>query len=329
MYEHLRNDFIAKLSTHYGREDLQRITSALDSIIKDYDISPKCTDLAIVTDPIPPELKIYIASKRLEGLSEKSLKTYRLVISMLFETLQKRPQDITTNDIRLYLATYQEQKKISDRSLDKYREILYAFFAWLSDEEYITKNPCRTISKIRYEKKPRQALTRYQLELLRTMITDKRELAILDILFSTGCRVNELVNMRISDIDPQAKTVHIVGKGRKHNTVFLNDRACISMDEYLKIRKGDSDYLFTRERRPYDKLSTRMIEVIFKKYEKPLGCKLSPHIIRHTTATLALKAGAEITDIQEMLGHSSVATTQIYAEISKEAVQEAHRKYVV
>lgn len=329
MYEHLRNSFVSKLMPEYGKKDIDKITTILDGIVKDYDITNKCTDLAVLTDTVPQEVKIYLASKRIEGLSDKTIANYQKIITIFFERVNKQPQEVTTNDIRLYLAAYKMQRKVSDRTLEKYREILYCFFSWLSDEEYITKNPCRTIRPFKYEQKPRKALTRFQLELLRRMIHDNRELAIIDVLFSTGCRVSELVNMKLSDIDLETKSIHIIGKGNKHNTVYLNDKAYISIKEYMKTRKGNSDYLFVRERRPYDKLSARSVEVMLKKYEKPLGCTLSPHIIRHTTATLGLQAGMTITEVQKMLGHANVSTTQIYAETLQTDVMQAHKRYVV
>lgn len=329
MYEHMRNAFIAKLSAGYSRIDIERITAALDNVANDYEISEKCTELAVLTDPIPQEARLYLASKRLEGLAEGTLKNYRAVLRIFFEHLQKQPADITTNDIRLYLATYQMQSKISDRRLDKIREVLSAFFAWLCNEEYIARNPCKNILPIRYEKKPRKALTRYQLEKLRRMITDTRERAILDVLFSTGCRVNELVNIKLSDIDFETKSIHIIGKGSKHNTVYLNDIAYLSIQEYIKTRKGDSEYLFTGSKYPYGKLAVRSVQKIIGKYKKPLGCELSPHIIRHTTATLSLQAGMPITQVQKILGHASVSTTQIYAETLQDDVRQSHKKYVV
>ena len=329
MYEHLRNDFVMKLAQKYGRDQVTEITAMLDNVAINYDISAKSTALAVIEDPIPRVVSIYIASKRLEGLSEVSLKNYAGHLRKFFEIIQKQPEDISTNDIRMYLATYKVQRKVSDRSLDKIREVLNTFFTWLSDEEYIVKNPCRTIKDIKYEVKPRKALTRFQLERLRRMCETSRELAILDVLYSTGCRVTELVNMKLTDVDMESRTVHIIGKGNKHNTVYLNDNARLSLAEYFKDRKGDSDYLFLRERSPYGKLSTRSVEVILKKYEKSLGCPLSPHIIRHTTATLSLQAGMPITQVQKMLGHASVNTTQIYAETSQEDVSASHKRYVV
>ena len=329
MYEHFRNDFMMKLAQRYNRDQVTEITAMLDSVAIDYDISLKSTELVVWEDAIPKEVNIYIASKRLEGLAETSIENYYGQLRVFFEELRKPVEDVTTNDIRMYLATHKARNKVSDRTLDKYRQQLNAFFTWCTNEEYIVKNPCKNIKEIKYEVKPRKALTRCQLEQLRRMIHDPRERAILDVLFSTGCRVSELVNIKFTDVDMENRTIHIVGKGSKHNTTFINDVAYLSIKEYLLSRKGDSEYLFVRERSPYGKLSTRSVEHIFSKYQKALGCELSPHIIRHTMATLSLKAGAKVTEIQSMLGHASVATTQIYAETLQEDVKIAHQRYVV
>ena len=329
MYEHLRNDFTMRLAMKYSRDQVLEIASMLDHVANNYDISEKTTALAVIEDPIPKAVKNYIASKRLEGLAETSLKNYFGHLRLFFEQMQKQPEDITTNDIRMYLATYKAQRGVTDRSLDKMRQVLNAFFTWLTDEEYILKNPCRTIKSIKWVAKPRQSLTRLQLERLRRMCKSKRELAILDVFFSTGCRVSELANMKLSDINMGTRCVNIIGKGSKPNVVYLNDNAQLSITDYLTERKGDSEYLFVRERSPYDKLSTRSIEHILKQYEKALGCPVYPHIIRHTTATLSLKAGMPITQVQKLLNHASVSTTQIYAETLQDDVRASHERYVI
>ena len=329
MYEHLRHDFIVKLSTDYGRKDIERITAMLDSVIKDYEITNKCTDLVVYENNIPHEVKIYLASKAVEGCSDLTLRNYRVALEKFFDAVKKAPQDIETNDIRLYLATYKIQRKVSSRTLDKCRETICGFFTWLFNEDYIPKNPGKSVKPIKYEREPRHALTRLQLERLRRMTKSKLELAIIDVMYSTGCRVSELVNIKLSDLNMDAKTIHIIGKGSKHNTVYLNNNAYISLVDYLAIRKGDSPYLFPRSRYPYEKRSVRSVQRIFDKYKKDLGCSLSPHIIRHTTATLSLQAGMPITQIQKMLNHANVSTTQIYAETLQDDVMQAHKKYVV
>ena len=329
MYEHLRNDFAMKLYTDYGKQDISKILSALDSVVKDYEISEKTTALTVVEDQMPKELKIYFASKKLEGLSENTLILYRLRLRAFFNEIGCRLQDIDTNTIRLFLAEYQMRTGITNRTLDKYRQILNGFFDWCVNEDYIAKNPCKNIKEFKYEVEPRHALTRYQLELVRRSCKTKRDLAIVDMLYSTGCRVSELVNIKFEDIDNDKHTVHIVGKGRKHNTIRINDVARISLNEYLKERKSTSEYVFTSYYKPYRQITTRCVELMFSEIGKELNIKITPHIIRHTTATLALQGGMDITQVQKLLNHSSVKTTQIYAETAQDDMLEAQRRYVV
>ena len=329
MYEHLRNEFAMKLTPRFGRDDVECILATLDRTAANYDILEKQTELMVLDDLFPQIAKTYIAVKCLEGLSEKTLKFYENRLRIFFETVEKQPQDITANDVRMFLATYKMSKNISDRTLEKFRQILYCFFTWATDEEYLTKNPCRNINVIKFETTPRKALTRIQLEQLRRACRTKREIAILDVLYSTGCRVAELVNMKKSDINPNEKSIHIIGKGKKHNTVYLNSNAVLSLEDYLKTRQDDSDFLFLRERRPYDPIDVRTVQHMFAELSNIVGFHVSPHVIRHTTATLALQSGMQITQVQKMLGHSSVATTQIYAETLQEDVRRSHEKCVV
>ena len=329
MYEHLRNEFAAELPPRFSRDDVENILATLDRVVNNYDISEKQTELMVIDDIFPQIAKTYLAIKSLEGLSEKTINFYKNRLKIFFETVEKQPQDVTANDVRMYLATYKMSKNISDRTLEKYRQILYCFFSWAVDEEYLIKNPCRNISVIKFETTPRKSLTRIQLEQLRRACRTKREIAIVDVLYSTGCRVAELVRMKKSDVDTGNKSIHIVGKGRKHNTVYLNSNAVLSLDDYLCSRHDDSDYLFIRERRPHNSIDTRTVQHIFSELSNIVGFHVSPHIIRHTTATLSLQSGMPITQVQKMLGHSSVATTQIYAETLQEDVMYSHEKYVV
>ena len=329
MYEHLRNDLSFDLSAHFDAHQIDLILSTLDKVAANYTVTERETSLAVIDDETPKLVRIYLSSKKLEGLSDKTIEFYANRLRIFFDEVRHVPAEVTTNEIRMFLVQYQMQAGISDRTLDKFRQILNGFFEWCVNEEYIPKNPCKNIKEIKYEVEPRHALTRFQLEQVRRTCETKRDLAIVDVLYSTGCRVSELVNMKFSDVNVADGSVKIIGKGKKHNTVYLNDAAKISLDDYLLIRKGNSEYLFVSDRKPYDQLTTRSVERLIGGIAKKLDIKLTPHILRHTSATLALQSGMPITQVQKMLGHSSVNTTQIYAETSQEEVATSHKKYVI
>lgn len=330
MYEHFRTELISKLSkTLLSQSDIQIMLSALDSVANGYEITEKTTELALYNGNFPKLAELFLQSKKLEGLSDNSLVLYHGRLKIFFETIQKLPEEITTNDIRCFLIGYQKRNGISDRTLDKFRQIINVFFTWLVDEEYITKNPCRNIKEIKYEVKPRKSLTRMELEIVRRACTSKRDLAIVDTLYSTGCRVSELANMRISDINTEDKSINIVGKGKKHNTCYFNTNAQLSLNEYIETRKDNSPYLFVSQRKPYNRLSIKAIENIFRDIAKKTGIVVTPHIMRHTCATLSLQSGMPLPQVQRMLGHASSDTTLIYAEISSEDIKNAHIKYVI
>lgn len=329
MYEHLRNDFIYKLNNTFNTIQIEMICCALDSAMMNYDVVEKETSLVVWENQFPVWAEMYLQAKRLEGLSPNSEKLYRNRLKIFFEIMQMPPQEINAKHVRNFLSVYQAQTGISNRTLDKFRQILHGFFTWCVDEKYLASNPTHNIKEIKYEVKPRQALKRMQLEQLRRACKTKRELAIIDTLYSTGCRVSELANMKKSDINVYDKTVHIIGKGKKHRTAYFNIDAQLSLNEWLDSREGDSDYLFTKEKEPYTKLSINRLEEIVKDIGKRIDIDICPHIMRHTTATLSLQNGMPLPQVQKMLGHSSSDTTLIYAEIADEDVHTSHLKYVV
>lgn len=329
MYEHMRNELNYKLSTtELTREEINIVCTMLDEIAISYEISEKSTELVLYENQTPMLVEMFIESKKLEGISDKTEILYAKVLNIFFDTMQKTPKEITTNDIRCFLVTYKRQRNVSDRTLDKYRQIVHGFFEWCVNEEYLIKNPCKNIKEIKFEVKPRKSLTRMELEKLRRACTNKRDRAIVDVLYSTGCRVSELSNMKISDINTDNKSVHIIGKGNKHNTCYFNTNAQISLNEYIAERKDDSEYLFVTHYNPRQ-MTIYSIERVIKNLGKSIGLDISPHILRHTFATLTLEAGASITDVQKMLGHASTNTTLIYAEISQANIKNSHHKYVV
>ena len=330
MYEHFRNDVMARLIPHFNTDDLIKISAVIDHVADNYKVSEKETALVLYDDEAHKTVNLYLASKKLEGLSELTIKCYAYRLRTFFDTIHIHLRDIKANDIRMFLVTYQQQNKISDRTLDKFREIINGFFQWCVNEEYLIKNPCRNINPIKYEVEPRHSLTRMELEKIRRACSCSRDLAIIDVLYSTGCRVAELVNMKMSDINYEDYSVRIIGKGKKHNTVYLNINAQLSLADYFnKDRRGKSEYIFVSNRKPYNQLSIRSVQHILGIIGDKLNIKLTPHTIRHTSATLAIQQGMPIEQVQKMLGHSSVATTQIYAEVFNEDVAVSHKKHVV
>lgn len=329
MYEHLRNEIMMKLSANFSAMQVDMICSTLDDVISHYEVKEKCTEITVYNETFPQLAEIYLQSKRLEGISEKTEKLYRNRLVIFFNAVQMQPEKVTTNDIRRFLATYKMQSNISDRTLDKFRQIINCFFVWCMEEEYIVKNPCKNIKEIKYQVVPRKALTRMELEKLRRACKTKRELAIVDTLYSTGCRVAELSNMKKSDVNRDDKSIHIIGKGKKYNICYFNTNAQISVNEYLNSRKDDNEYLFVMSRSPFAKLSTTAIEGIFRTLSKRTGLKVTPHIMRHTSATLALQNGMPLPQVQKMLGHANSTTTMIYAEVLQDDIRNSHMKYVI
>lgn len=332
MYEHFRNEFITQL-TNFEEEELQSVLLTLDKTAVSYDFIKKEENSEFLEDELPEMVKIYLMCKKMEGLSENTLSSYKKTLELFFKQLKKTPDKIKTNDIRLYLYQYQQEREITNRSLDKYREYICRFFSWARNEGYIDINPAENLKPISHEVKPRESLTQIELEYLREACETPREKAIIEFFYSTGCRVSELANVKISDIDWHDKMVHLVGKGKKHRTSFLNAKAEITLRNYLATRNDECEYLFVSLRRPIRQLHSdginKIVRNIVKRMPKEINKNITPHTLRHTTATTALQNGMPINDIQKLLGHASVETTMVYAETSLEEVQAGHKKYII
>lgn len=333
-YEQMKNNFFVELENSIiGIPPglMVRIGNALDRAMYPYEVNVKETSLVVVDDPIPMLVKTYIVVKKTEGLSDGTLSNYAHVLKAFFLWVKKQPEEVTANDIRMFIYDYQQKKRVSDRTLDKYREFICWFFHWAHTEEYIPRDPGRSVRGIRYETKERQALTQVELEYMRLACKTPREKAIIEFLYSTGCRVSELIGVKLEDIDWKQNSVHLFGKGKKHRTSFINAKCEVALHEYLKTRNGTSEYLFVSERHPYGQISKCAVEKIIRDIAERSGIKkkITPHILRHTTATQAVNNGMAIEDVSNLLGHASVATTMIYAKVSKETVQRQHMRCVV
>lgn len=332
MYEQMRNDFMMALPRMTGLS-VSDALRALDQISVNYEVSKKFVQVEDGFSGLPEIAKTYLMQKTMAGLSEGTLENYRSILTVFFRTVLKQPEEVTANDIRIWLFDYQKDHGVTSRTLDKYREYISRFFAWAHAEGYIQINPARSIEAIKYEEKPRESLTQIELEYLRMACETPRELAIIETLYSTGCRVSELAAIKKSDIDWQTKSVHLFGKGKKHRYSFLNAKSEVALKVYLATRDDDCEYLFATIRKPHRKLSKdgieKIVRVIAKRCSGNVNKKITPHVLRHTTATLALKRGMSIEEISKLLGHENLETTMIYANSSVDDIKAVHAKHVI
>ena len=330
MYEKFKNQFALSLS-HYSKEDIEFILRKLDSVAYNYNFTQKETSIVVYNSEIPEMVKTYLVCKKIEGMSEGTLYNYGHCLQNFFLQMQKLPEQIQPNDIRVYLYRYQETKGISNRSLDKIRQMICSFFAWANTEGYLEKNPAVTINPIKYEKKERQAMSQIELEYIRKACNTEREKAIVEFLYSTGCRVSELCGVKKSDINWNQKSVHLYGKGKKHRTSYINAKSEVTLLSYLESREDCNEYLFVSERKPHGQLKKNAIEKIVRQIVERANIDkhISPHVFRHTTASVSLQNGMPIEEISKLLGHESIATTTIYVKVALENIQASHKKYVI
>lgn len=274
-------------------------------------------------------LQAFLASKRVEGCSEKTLKYYKGTIGTLLSSLDKHLLHVTTDDLRQYLGEYQLRKDCSKANIDNVRRILSTFFAWLEDENYILKSPVRRIHKIRSTKSVKETYSDEALEMMRDSCETVRDLAIIDLLASTGMRVGELVRLNIEDIDFENRECVVFGKGNKERPVYFDARTKVHLRNYLSSRTDHNPALFVSLLQPHNRLDISGIEVRLRKMGQKLGfSKVHPHKFRRTLATRAIDKGMPIEQVQQLLGHANIDTTMHYAMVSQNNVKISHRKYI-
>lgn len=274
-------------------------------------------------------VELFLAAKRIEGCSEKSLKYYQKTINTMLEKVDKEVKHIVTEDIREYLTDYQTQKGSSKVTIDNIRRILSSFFSWLEDEDYILKSPVRRIHKVKTGTIIKETYTDEMLELMRDNCTELRDLAMIDMLASTGMRVGEMVLLNRSDIDFNERECVVFGKGCKERVVYFDARTKIHLQNYLESRIDNNPALFVTLKSPYNRLKIGGIETRLREFGKKLGLqKVHPHKFRRTLATVAIDKGMPIEQLQQLLGHRKIDTTLQYAMVKQSNVKIAHRKYI-
>lgn len=293
------------------------------------------TLIRVIEDDSPTEdddrdfLQVYIAAKRVEGCSDKTLHYYETSISNALASINKPVKQITTDDLRLYLDTYQQRNNAGKVTIDNVRRVLSSFFSWLEDEDYILKSPVRRIHKVKTGKTVKETYSDEALEIMRDHAENIRDLALIDLLASTGMRVGELVQLNRGDIDFENRECIVFGKGDKERKVYFDARAKIHLQNYLAERTDDNPALFVTLLSPFNRLKISGVEIRLRELGRKLNIpKVHPHKFRRTLATMAIDKGMPIEQVQHLLGHQSIDTTMVYAQVSQSNVKNSHRKYI-
>ena len=274
-------------------------------------------------------VNIFIAAKRIEGCSEKTLKYYQTTIVAMIAAINKSVRHIQTEDLRFYLTQYQKKNQSSRVTIDNIRRILSSFFSWLEDEDHILKSPVRRIHKVKTGTNIKETYNDEELEKMRDNCTELRDLAIIDMLASTGMRIGEMVLLNRIDINFAERECVVFGKGDKERLVYFDARTKLHLQNYLDSRIDNNPALFVTIRAPYKRIQIGGIEVRLRKIGKMLGItKMHPHKFRRTLATMAIDKGMPIEQLQQLLGHKRIDTTLQYAMVKQSNVKIAHKKYI-
>lgn len=326
MKQNLIRDIVQEMLPYLNNAQNEKLQEVLQNILAKYDV----VDNGIQESKSEPDyVELFLSAKRIEGCSEKTLNYYKSTIDALISTLNKDVKHIETDDIRKYLTGYQAKKNSSKVTIDNIRRILSSFFSWLEDESYILKSPVRRIHKVKTSTIIKETYSDEELEQMRDNCNELRDLAIIDMLASTGMRIGEMVLLNRSDIDFEERECVVFGKGSKERVVYFDARTKIHLQDYLDSRTDDNEALFVTLRSPHDRITIGGVETRLREFGKQLGIKkVHPHKFRRTLATMAIDKGMPIEQLQRLLGHSKIDTTLQYAMVKQSNVKNAHRKYI-
>lgn len=274
-------------------------------------------------------LMMFLDAKSIEGCSNRTIAYYESTIKKLLGSISDSVRKVTTSDIRGYLAEYQSQSECSKITIDNIRRNISSFFTWLEEEDYIIKSPMRRIHKIKTAKVIKEVISDEEIEKMRDKCDNLRDLAIIDLLYSTGIRVGELVKLNINDINFEERECIVFGKGDKERKVYFDARAKIHLQGYINDRSDNNPALFVTLDAPHDRLKISGVEIRLRRLGKDLGInKIHPHKFRRTMATRAIDKGMPIEQVQRLLGHSQIDTTMHYAIVNQTNVKVSHRKFI-
>ncbi len=303
-----------------------KLSKVLETVLQGLDIDTLEEEAKLDSDSL---LAAFITAKKLEGCSEKTLAYYQKSIEAVLQAIGKEVGQITTDDLRAYLTRYQATNRVSKVTIDNVRRNLSSFFAWLEDEDFIIKSPVRRIRRIKTAKVIKETYSDENLEVMRDRCTNERDLALIDLLASSGMRAGELVKLNRADVDFEERECVVLGKGSKERYVYFDARAKIHLQNYLAARQDDNPALFVSLRAPYRRLQIGGLEIRLRQLGKRLHLpKVYPHKFRRTMATAAIDKGMPVEQLQKLLGHERIDTTMHYAMVKQQNVKTAHRKYI-
>lgn len=327
--EDILNDIVSVIKDVLSDEQMKQVSISIKDVLAKYEINKKANDEERREKENTELLETFLSAKKIEGCSDKTIHYYQSSIVKLLKGLSKSIKEICTNDIRRYLAEIQERNGLSKVTIDNLRRIFSSFFSWLEDEDYIAKSPVRRIHKVRTDTLVKEVLSDENIETLRDSCKESRDLAMIDLLLSTGVRVGELVKINRADIDFQERQCKVFGKGNKEREVYFNARTKIHLQRYLESRTDDNPALFVTLSKPHTRLTISGVEVRLRKMGKVVHIdKVHPHKFRRTLATMAIDRGMPIEQVQKLLGHVRIDTTLHYAMVNQQNVKIAHRKFI-
>ena len=329
MKDELLNEVLQQMLPYLNNAQNEQLKKVLNYTFFDCEVTRKEKGQANSEESNRHLTDLFIAAKRVEGCSEKSLLYYRSTIENALNEIGKDLKHIVTEDLRVYLTEYQQKRQSSRVTIDNIRRILSSFFSWLEDEDYILKSPARRIHKVRTSTVIKETYSDETLELMRDNCNELRDLAMIDLLASTGMRVGEMVLLNREDINFTERECVVFGKGDKERLVYFDARTKIHLQNYLESRTDDEAALFVSLKTPYKRLQIGGVEARLREIGKRLNVpKVHPHKFRRTLATMAIDKGMPIEQLQKLLGHQRIDTTLKYAMVKQSNVKLAHRKYI-
>lgn len=329
MIDKIQERILERMQDTLTNEQLQHLKNVMAIEFYGVEVQEEHTELVTSERHWEKVLRTFLASKRIENCAEGTLSRYRECVTKLVLSLNKRLQDITTNDIRYYLAMYQETREISMSYLDTIRRYLNAFFAWANDEGYIRRNPMRRLKRIKVPQKIKKPFTPAEMEHLRCSAKCQRDIAIMEFLYSTAARIGEVIRVNRKDIDWNRNEVVIYGeKGKKERKVYLTEECAYHLKKYLRSRSDANPALFVSHKKPYARLSKMAIQAMLRELGHKTDIHAHPHKFRRTLLTDAGNRGIPLQEIQMYAGHQKPDTTMMYVTVSEENVKASFRRYI-